>query len=58
MTLLAEAKVQGSHESGRSFGSETDDRLEQNLAYHLPAPPTAPMPPNGGILVCGVHDHG
>jgi hypothetical protein len=37
MTLLAEAKVQGSRESGRGASPETDGRLKQNLAYHLPA---------------------
>jgi hypothetical protein len=37
MTLLAEAKVQGSHLWWPGLRPETDDRLEQNLAYYLPA---------------------
>lgn len=47
MTLLAEVQVQGSHESGRGFGPEIDGRLEQNLAYSLPARNTA-MPLHSG----------
>lgn len=38
MTLLAEAKVEGSHLRWPGLSPETDGRLEQNLAYHLPAP--------------------
>ena len=52
MTLLAEAKVQGSHASGRGHAPEIDGRLEQDLAYHLPAPlaiDDAAL--RGGILV-------
>lgn len=44
MTLLAEAKVQGSREERPGRSPETDGRLKQNLAYALPASPTQ-MPP-------------
>ncbi len=37
MTLLAEVKVQGSHRVWPGHSPETDGRLKQNLAYHLPA---------------------
>jgi len=45
MTLLAEAKVQGSHVKWPGLSPETDGRLKQNLAYHLPAPQQFAMPP-------------
>jgi len=45
MTLLAEAKVQGSHVEWPGLVPETDGRLKQNLAYHLPAPFDPSMPP-------------
>ena len=45
MTLLAEAKVQGSREKRPGLCPETDGRLEQNLAYSLPAASCLPQNP-------------
>lgn len=52
MTLLAEAKVQGSHHWWPGLCPETDDRLKQNLAYYLPAPSEdRDAAPPGGIRI-------
>ncbi len=50
MTLLAEAKVQGSRDERPGLCPETDGRLEQNLAYSLPATIHYMRPPSLAAL--------
>jgi len=54
MTLLAEAKVQGSHESGR--GSAPRQMTVWNRISLTPFlhPKSPRMPPAGGILLLGL----